>query len=76
MKAFEKNELILACVGVCVMPNELKVRTKVLFSLCSLCIFCTIVSTLLASIIFAIKFIAIDLENTLFAVFQVNFQWQ
>lgn len=72
IEVFEKNKYIFTMIGVCPHDDGAKWRDKVYSLLACTLLYGVNSFSLFTSIIFAIQNMTVDLENTLYALFQAS----
>lgn len=71
MKALQMNRNVLTWIGMCSADESTKKWQKISFKLIGFTFFMLMVISMIISGAFLIKFISIDMEESLFAVFQM-----
>lgn len=72
IEVFKKNRYIFTLIGLCEYDKEVKWQEKVWSVLACMLLYAVNSFSLFASIVFAIRNMSVDLENTLYAIFQAS----
>lgn len=71
-EVFKKNRYIFTLIGLCEYDKDVKWQEKVWSVLACMLLYAVNSFSLFESIVFAIRYMSIDLENTLYAIFQAS----
>lgn len=72
MEVFKKNRFIFTLIGLCQYDKKVKWQEKIWSVLASTLLYAVNSFSIFTSVAFAIRNMSVDLENTIYAVFQFS----